>query len=143
MKTKSQNINIGSSSILMIFVILCLISFASLSLVSSASDYKLSKNLQEKTSEYYSACNKAEASIASIDNSLKESAALLTEEEYYLSVGKIISFYIPINDLQSLYIALTPHYPSTDGDFYYELTNYEVVTLEPLEVDHSIEFFTP
>jgi len=143
MKSKSQNINIGSSSILMIFVILCLICFASLSLVSSTSDYKLSKNLQEKTTAYYNACNKAESSLASIDQSLQESANKLTETEFYETVGESISFYIPINDLQSLYIKLKPLYPTTENDSYYLLTNYETVTLKPLEPDNSINFFTP
>lgn len=143
MKNNSQNVNIGSSSILMIFVVLCLISFATLSIASSKSDYNLSDKFAQKTSAYYLACNSAERSIASIDQSLKQTASSLTEAEYFTVVGNSMSFYIPINDLQSLYIALVPLYPINEGDSYYSLTHYEVVTLKSLEPDNSLNFFTP
>lgn len=143
MKNKSQNINVGSSSILMIFVVLCLICFASLSLVSATSDYKLSKKFAEKTTAYYDACNMAESSISSIDASLKASAVLLTEDEYFTKVGTFISFYVPINELQSLYISLSPQYPANKYEPCYLLTNYEVITLKPLETENTLNFFTP
>ena len=41
---------IGSSSLLVIFVILCLVSFATLSIVSANADYKLSKKVLDRTS---------------------------------------------------------------------------------------------
>ena len=46
---------IGSSSILVIFVILCLVSFATLSIVSANADYKLSKKVLDRTTAYYEA----------------------------------------------------------------------------------------
>ena len=90
----------------MIFVILCLICFAALSLISANSDYKLSQKFAEKTHAYYEASNEAEELIASTDQSLSATADLVDEKTYFSTVGDHISFYIPINEQQSLYINL-------------------------------------
>lgn len=143
MKNKFQTINIGSSSILMIFIILCLVCFASLSLISSNADYSLSERCADKTIAYYQATNTAESNIASIDQTLHENASSLTRDEYFLSVGDSISFYVPINDQQSLFVDLETLYPDSESTSSYRLKNYQVVTLEPFEPDNSINFFTP
>ena len=46
---------IGSSSLLVTFIILCLVSFATLSIVSANADYKLSGKVLERTTAYYEA----------------------------------------------------------------------------------------
>lgn len=143
MKTKTQSINVGSSSILMIFVTLCLICFASLSLISANSDYKLSQKFAQKTKAFYQASNEAEKSIASIDKTLSEASNLADENAYFLSVGDSISFYIPINEQQSLYVNLLTQYPDSTQKMLYRIENYKVETLNPPDVDTSIKFFTP
>lgn len=62
--------NIGSASILLVFVILCLVSFAVLSIVSANADSRLSTRVLERTTAYYDACNQAEQSLAGMDNTL-------------------------------------------------------------------------
>ena len=52
--------NIGSASILLVFVILCLVSFAVLSIVSANADSRLSTRVLERTTAYYDACNQAD-----------------------------------------------------------------------------------
>ena len=71
-KSKNFGMNVGTSSILLIFVTLCLVSFAALSLVSANADRKLSVKVADRTVAYYDACNKAEQSIAGIDATLKQ-----------------------------------------------------------------------
>ena len=56
-KKKQFGMNIGSASILLVFVILCLVSFAVLSIVSANADSKLSARVLERTTAYYAACN--------------------------------------------------------------------------------------
>ena len=63
--------NIGSASILLVFVILCLVSFAVLSIVSANADSKLSARVLERTTAYYAACNQAEQSLAGMDKTLQ------------------------------------------------------------------------
>ena len=53
-------VNIGSSSLLVIFLVLCLVTFATLSLSSARSDYNISRRLAERKTESYAASSQAE-----------------------------------------------------------------------------------
>lgn len=76
MKDKQQSyfVNIGSSSLLVIFLILCLVTFAILSLSSAKSDYTFSERLAEHKRAYYEASSRAEDIVAEIDSILYETA---------------------------------------------------------------------
>lgn len=127
-KEPSFRINIGSSSILLIFVILCLIAFSALAIVSANADAKLSSKVAERTTAYYEAHNQAEINIAHIDATLanvyKQAAS---EEEYFSTVGHEKSYLIPISDLQSLSVTLNILYPTQENDVYYEITSWKVI----------------
>ena len=131
---------IGSSSILVIFVILCLVSFATLSIVSANADYKLSSKVLDRTTAYYMACNQVEQNLAQLDKtllSLYESCS--TEEEYYEAAGHRKSFLIPISDLQSLEVSVTIRYPSSDTDTFYTIDTYQVIITGELEYEGNLE----
>ena len=74
-KEQSSFVNIGSSSLLIVFLVLCLATFAILSLSSAKSDYTLSERLAEHKSQYYEASAKAEAVLDEIDRALEETAS--------------------------------------------------------------------
>ncbi len=123
------HVNVGSSSILLIFVILCLISFATLSIVSANADAKLSRRVVERTTAYYEACNQAQADIASIDDTLAAVYAdSFDEEEYFMAVGHKKTYSVAISDLQTLSVTLDILYPVQDGDPYYRITSWQVLT---------------
>lgn len=73
-KEQSSFVNIGSSSLLIIFLILCLAVFAVLSLSSAKSDYSLSERLAEHKTQYYEAASQAEIILDQIDSVLEEAA---------------------------------------------------------------------
>lgn len=73
-KEQSSFVNIGSSSLLIIFLILCLAVFAVLSLSSAKSDYSLSERLAEHKTQYYEAASQAEIILDQIDSVLEETA---------------------------------------------------------------------
>lgn len=139
MNKKHYGVNIGSSSIIMIFVILCLVSFAALSIVSANSDYQLSNKIATRTSAYYEACNEAEHSIASVDAVLHELYQSSSDaEEYFLQAGTEKSFIIPISDYQSLQIDLEIIYPpNADGSFY-NIISWQVIMTNDLDYDDSL-----
>jgi len=138
-KTNSTGINIGSSSILMIFVVLCLVAFSSLSIVSANSDYLLSQKLAQKTTAYYEACNLAENSLASIDETLQTCYnSSDSKESYFSKTGYSTSFYIPIYELLSLYVEIKPSYPEKNGDLFYTIQSYKVEITGTLEIDDSL-----
>ena len=72
-KTSYPLINIGTSFLLITFIILCMIIFSVLSLSSALKDVQYSKKNAARTAAYYEANNQAEQQLASIDAVLHES----------------------------------------------------------------------
>ena len=130
-KKKQFGMNIGSASILLVFVILCLVSFAVLSIVSANADSKLSSRVLERTTAYYDACNQAEQSLAGIDKILQRIyASSESEGAYFASVGHGKSYVIPISDLQSLQVTIEILYPLSADDTFYRITARQVLNTE-------------
>lgn len=77
MKDKQQPffVNIGSSSLLVIFLVLCLATFAILSLSSAKSDHTFSERLAAHKQAYYEASERAETIVGEIDRILYETAS--------------------------------------------------------------------
>jgi len=138
-KQKEITLNIGTSSILFIFVILCLVSFAVLSLVSANSDYKLSKNVEENTTSYYTACNEIEDKLAQTDIFLKSLFdSGISRVGYFEQAGKTMSFAYPVSDIQSLVVEIEILYPEKSGDCFYDVKTWQIVTTGNLEYDNSL-----
>lgn len=76
MKDKQQSyfVNIGSSSLLVIFLVLCLATFAILTLSSARSDYSFSERLAGHKKAYYEASAEAERVVDAVDRILWETA---------------------------------------------------------------------
>ena len=139
MKQKRYGVNVGSSSLLIIFVVVCLVSFAALSIVSANSDYKLTKRMAERETNYYNACNDAYRALSSIDHtllSIYESSS--GEDDFYAQTGYTKSFTYPVSDIQSLRVVIQIHYPQNDGAARYTITEWQVITTGTLEYDESL-----
>lgn len=142
--------HVGTSSILLIFIVLCLVSFAGLSLVSANADYTLTAKIASRTSSYYSASNKAQDVLAELDSiafsayqdcdfdiqnyfrilglqtlSLSDNSSVLIEGD---TKNCGFSFSEFLSETQQLYVAGHFVYPeSLDGPFYV-LDSYQVIT---------------
>ena len=66
-RKQSMGLGVGGSSLLMVFIIVCLTTFATLSLVSANADDKLSRKTAEAASAYYDADSRAVERLAAID----------------------------------------------------------------------------
>ena len=66
-KAPAPFFNIGASSLLVIFLILCLVTFAILRLTSAKSDADFAEKLAHHKMNYYAACNTAESTLDKID----------------------------------------------------------------------------
>ena len=127
-KKNEYGVNVGSSSLLMIFVVLCLISFAALSIVSANADKKLSEKMLTRTTAYYEACNSAEDSLAAIDQVLLEQyRQCTTEDEYFQKVGHSKSYLIPFAGAKKLYVEIKIMYPRQEHDPFYRITSWKVL----------------
>ncbi len=138
-----MGVNVGSSSILLIFVILCLVSFATLSLVSANADSRLSRRILDRTTDYYNACNVAEAHIAELDRQLAEAYAdSYSLTEYFEKTdGLDFSITVKISDTQALQVSVEPIYPVQDDQGFYRITSWKVVNTEEYDYDSSLPVF--
>lgn len=130
-KNTSFGLSSGSSSILLIFVILCMVSFATLAIVSANADKKLSDKMLERTTQYYQACNTAEENLASLNTTLKrvyESSS--NSDEYFNIAGTTKSYIVPISDTQSLQVCLDILYPTIEQGNLYRITSWQVINNE-------------
>ncbi len=135
---------IGSSSLLVTFIILCLVSFATLSIVSANADYKLSGKVLERTTAYYEASNQAETQLSQLHGELAAAYASCEDEAaYFARTGHEVSYRFPISDLQSLDVKAEILYPSDEKDAYYRILSWQVVLTGDLEYEGTIQFLEP
>ena len=145
MKKKTYPVaNIGSVSLLMVFIILCLVTFATLSLSSAAGDYKYSKDTAGHNTEYYNACNEAERKLKEIDGILEdaysnspydyfaEAAALLNTLQGITTDFSVdepkLSFDVEINEDKALNIVLTLNNTDKLPSGFYRITSWQEIS---------------
>ena len=122
MKKQSSRFRLhaGTASILLVFVTLCLISFAVLSLVNATADLRLSQKIAERNTAYYEAVTEAEQFVADADAQLLSVAGQHDSQEAFAeavqssasSLG--LSARFPISDVQYLEVVLEPVLPSAE-----------------------------
>lgn len=108
METKKQKyplINMGTSLMLVIFIILCFIIFSTLSLSSSLRDRNYSQKAIEKTEDYYQASSLAQRKLKEIDEYLIHHQDLSSIKDIKIE-GNLLSFQEKIDKNQELEIQL-------------------------------------
>lgn len=142
-KKHSGGINIGTSSILVTFVLLALVTFAALSYMSARSDYVLSKEAADRMASYYDANRMAEIYLANIEALLsKHMNSCETKQEYYDGVDalfgdnekievsesatgvKKLSYSIAVTNGQNLNVTLSVHYPEPSDDALFKIDKW-------------------
>ncbi|MBD8916454.1 MAG: hypothetical protein EGR77_10875 [Pseudobutyrivibrio sp.] len=151
---KNKTIHIGFSTILMVFTMLCLVTFATLSLLTANADYRLSKKVAAKTEDYYEADLLAREYLLQIDEALEElyqnnagqnafcQEALKRLQEMPLPQGITKSsasdemsygFEIAINDAQILSVVLELQEPQSDTDCFYTIKQWKTTVMRDEE----------
>ena len=135
--------SVGTSSILVIIVVVCLVCFAGLSIVSANADYQLSRRLAERTSSYYEAASLANEQLSRLDSTLRSVCAECENEEEFRnkikeSYADSLTFSFPVSDTQALSVAVTPVYPVRENAPVFQVTSFRVVTTTEQELDRSL-----
>ena len=147
MQTKQNNTgnalfgnHAGISSILLIFTVLCLVSFATLSIVSANADYTLTKKVATRTHNYYRACNNASTALAKLDQELTNIYNNSSDaSEYYALTGEEITYTFDIENAQWLQVTVVPLYPENPEDSFYKITTYKICTdTESMEYNEDL-----
>lgn len=136
-------VNIGSVLLFMTFIVLCLVTFATLSLSGAVSEYQYSQKLAKHNRDYYQACGQASERLRAIDETL-EAAYGSSPGGYYKEAERglagtegletdfskdtpTITYEIPVNKTQSLQVVLTLNPPGHMTDGYYKITAWKEV----------------
>ena len=90
MKKKSLPVtNLGTISLIMIFIVLCMVTFAALSLSSASRDMRAGQNMRAHLEEYYNVSNEAETLLAQADHIFADAyAATADDSEFYRIVSE-------------------------------------------------------
>ena len=105
-------IQMGTSYLLVIFVILCLVTFATLSLSSAKRDQTYSLQLADRETAYCEANSKAAKMMAQIDDALQtQNPEFAIQQIEGVTVEKDrgnleISYTVPVTDSQNLEVAI-------------------------------------
>lgn len=139
MKKNSFSFHVGSSSLLLIFIVLSLVSFSVLSLSSAVADKKMTDKMESKTTSYYEACNQAEEKIETLNLYLKKLyLSGVTKEDYFATAKESTSFAVVVSDYQTLEVDVKFLYPySSDGPFY-EITEWSLINTNIPDADTSL-----
>lgn len=129
-KTSRPLLTTGTSTLLLIFVSLCLLTFAVLSFLSARADQNLSRKTAERTSAYYEACNQAEDRLGEADQMLEKIwQETANEKAYFQAVretfedmdfdeeSRMLSFSVPLTDTQVLTVTLKLRTPESGSTF--------------------------
>ncbi|MCI8506684.1 MAG: hypothetical protein HFI67_10915 [Lachnospiraceae bacterium] len=156
-RNSSFGMGVGATSILMVFVLLCLVVFAMLSLVNANADKKLNDRLANRTKTYYAACDKAETLLEDMDSRLEQLYLENPEAEAYLQaclsyldgaggvavreedgMGVRFSFSVIISDEQHLsVVAAVPKNPAQEGH-YYRIKAWQTMARQAWEPDTKL-----
>lgn len=140
-KQQSSFVNIGSSSLLIIFLILSLVTFAILSLSGAKSDYSFSQRLANHKTAYYEASNRAERILGQIDEALAANETLDGQQLEGIAIQAeegIITFSVPMEENQALLVELEVN-DYTKDETYYTIKTWQIISTKAWEGDQSIQ----
>ena len=154
--SQSSFVHIGSSSLLIIFLILSLVTFAILSLSGAKSDYSFSQKLADHKTAYYEASNQAERILGQVDDTLASCSTSCANAASYSTVvkealdgqqyesilletdGQLLTFSVPMEHGQALLeqLEITDY---TKFDTFYVIKTWQVISTKSWESDQSIQ----
>lgn len=143
--------NIGSASLILIFIVLCLATFGLLSLTSANNDWKLAEKNAKAVQTYYRADSQGEEFLQMVDRTLNESLKGLEDQDacrltlknelgdYYQEDTGMIATEIPMDYGQVLRIELALN---CGGERPFDIMAWKVVNLSDYEIDSSLPVWT-
>ncbi len=157
-KKKFSVLAIGTSSMLVIFILLCLVTFAVLSLTSAKADARFSEKNTARLTAYYAASTRAEEKLAFADGLLRSAyqscggrksayeqavrEAFSAEAGYQLgstAEGALtLSWQEEIQEGQQLSVILAVSFPTSPGDSFYRRQKWAVENTTDWAADNAL-----
>lgn len=165
-KKQPSFVNISLSSLMVVFLVLCMGTFSILSLSSAKSDYTLSEKLAVHRTAYYEASGKAEQILSQIDTLLEETylssskvSKDISRQDTYISdvfqlfqgyqVNEtnvtaqneenelILSYEVPLDQEQALCVRLKVTDPANTAQ-YYDILTWQVISVTEWEGNDTV-----
>lgn len=93
---------IGSSSLIVVFIVLCMAIFTAITFITAKNEEKLTQQTTQFLSKYYLANENVSRSLADLQKMLddgKESSILVTYDKYPVSVNEsVVEFEVPLDN---------------------------------------------
>ena len=124
-KKESPFVNLGLSSLMVVFLVLCLAIFSALTLSGANSSMAFSQRMADRETAYFAACSRAEEILDVLDERLSETGADSDFSDLgVVSQGDRLYFTVPLSEGQVLSVSLrlTP-----GGKHYYEIESWKTV----------------
>lgn len=142
---KKQKGSIGSSTLILIFIVLCLATFALLSLSNAGGDRNLAIKNAEAVRTYYEADSQGELFVQMVDQAVKEVRKETSDQEkqqqklaeklgnYYNTDSRTAETDIPMDFDQALHVEL-----ALDSQENYIIRSWRVYNQKDYEIDNKI-----
>ena len=156
-KRRNPIISTGTTSIVLIFVMLCMLTFSVLSLVSAQADLRLSRLSAERTTSYYTAENAANEILIRIEEAAVELAGQPEQEsgtgkafaasvlrqlddadEVSLTNDGQLIYQVPLGENQALRVELSVSRSVTDDGHHYVIHAWQTVSGYDWNPDDSL-----
>lgn len=142
-KKEYPSVQLGSSLMLVILVVLCLTVFATLSLVSALKDSKYSAKSAEKTYHYYQADAKANRILEEISTRLQQGDSLdnlnLTVSED--TNGTMVQYQVPVSEQQLLSVTLLLNDEIAPDSGYYHIVEWKEIAASEWKPNTTLPVF--
>ena len=137
---RMTTVNGGVSLILLLFILLSLVCFATLSIASARADEKLAEKYRDQNDGYYHARNEAQARLEALDRELaglREDAG--SEDAYFAAAGgRNYTEHFPAGETFDLVLDLEILYPISPEGPFYRLKSEKTESTVTYEYDSSL-----
>ena len=151
-KKQSSFSSIGITSLVLIFVMLCLLTFSVLSLVTARADLRLSQKNAERTSAYYYAENRANDVLLSVISCIEEYKDSPDASVFYQKLRErldgqngilftgadSLEYEVLLDKEQLLSVSLEISYETYDDGSHYRILAWNTVSTHEWESDGSL-----
>lgn len=151
-KKQSSFSSIGITSLVLIFVMLCLLTFSVLSLVTARADLRLSQKNAERTSAYYDAENRANDILLSVISCIEEYKDSPDASVFYHKLRErldgqngilftgadSLEYEVLLDKEQLLSVSLEISYETYDDGSHYRILAWNTVSTHEWESDGSL-----
>jgi len=149
-KNFSVSVGIGAPSLMTIFLIISMLSFAVLSYMTSLADYRFAERREERSTAYHQASNESEITLSRMQSVLQAVYETSEPNSFYDNAIKAfgeydvdpehhsLTFRTPIRETQDLRVTIRLRQPEHAGDRLFDIIEWRVVQTGDWVPDHSM-----